>query len=173
MQEQAELLRQMVDTVGQPGKPGAAIVKYADQETLYDQPFIDNKRARVSGPFTVEAVPAPAVRSIADVTADRPSYQSPERERRVIDAEEKDPVLARGAPLADSSVGRSGETLRQDEWRNELLKCGIRGKKKQHIHFSRVETLSGTRWLHADAETKDDAPERVIVSFGPEHAPLE
>ena len=41
-------------------------------------------------------------------------------------------------------IGRSGETLRQDEWRDGLLKCGIRGKKKQHIHFSRVETLSGT-----------------------------
>ncbi len=86
---------------------------------------------------------------------------------------------------ADASVGRSGETLRQDEWRDELLKCGIRGKKKQHIHFSRVEALPGTRWLHADAETQpspEPSPskgagasdrERVVVSFGPEHAPLE
>jgi adenine-specific DNA-methyltransferase len=55
------------------------------------------------------------------------------------------------------------------------------------IFFSRVEPLGGTRWLHADAETKpadrgaadaDDRaaygkPERVVVSFGPEHAPLE
>ncbi len=102
-----------------------------------------------------------------------------------------------GTWAADASVGRSGETLRQDEWRDELLKCGIRGKKKQHIHFSRVETLSGTRWLHADAEelvdsgrgivdSKDKAPSaelstihhaqstnRIVVSFGPEHAPLE
>ncbi len=31
------------------------------QETLYDQPFIDGKRARITGPFTVEAVPAPVV----------------------------------------------------------------------------------------------------------------
>ena len=37
----------------------AAIAKYADQETLYDQPLIDNTKARVTGPFTVEAVPAP------------------------------------------------------------------------------------------------------------------
>ena len=27
------------------------------EETLYDQPLIDNSRARISGPFTVEAVP--------------------------------------------------------------------------------------------------------------------
>ena len=129
----------------------AAIAKYADQETLYDQPTVDKSKARVSGPFTVEAVPAPAVKSIADCGLE----------------------VADSDAAADSSVGRSGETLRQDEWRDELLKCGIRGKTKQHIHFSRVETLSGTRWLHADAETTDDTPERVVVSFGPEHAPLE
>ena len=33
--------------------------------------------------------------------------------------------------------------------------------------------LPGTRWLHADAETKRTTPQRVVVSFGPEHAPLE
>jgi adenine-specific DNA-methyltransferase len=41
------------------------------------------------------------------------------------------------------------------------------------IEFSRVEPLPGTRWLHADAETKGAKPERVVVSFGPEYAPLE
>ncbi len=126
------------------------------EETLYDQPKVDESKARVSGPFTVEAVPAPAVRPLSDIT-------------NPVDVN----VDGGDASVADSSVGRSGETLRQDEWRDELLKCGIRGKKKQHIHFSRVETLSGTRWLHADAESTGDMPERVVVSFGPEHAPLE
>ncbi|MGB7158045.1 MAG: site-specific DNA-methyltransferase, partial [Tepidisphaeraceae bacterium] len=37
-----------------------AIAKYADTETLYDQPEVDNRKARVTGPFTVEAVPAAA-----------------------------------------------------------------------------------------------------------------
>jgi adenine-specific DNA-methyltransferase len=67
-----------------------------------------------------------------------------------------------------------------------LLRAGIRGKGGQMIRFSRVEPLSGTRWLHADAETKlnDDGADRlregpakerqrVVISFGPEHAPLE
>jgi adenine-specific DNA-methyltransferase len=78
--------------------------------------------------------------------------------------------------------------LRQAEWRDELLKCGIRGKNNQYILFSRVEPLPGTRWLHADAETKPNdlgadrvsekrasysQIERVVISFGPEHAPLE
>ncbi|MBU0567557.1 site-specific DNA-methyltransferase, partial [bacterium] len=76
-------------------------------------------------------------------------------------------------PASDESVARSGETLRQAEWRDELLKTGIRGKGGQRIEFSRVELLSGTRWLHAEAETKEDNPQRTVVSFGPEHAPLE
>jgi len=138
-----------------------AINKYADQETLYDQPLIDKSRVRVTGPFTVEAVPAPIVKPIDDVI---------------------------NPPVADQSIARSGETLRQSEWRDEMLKTGIRGKNGQYILFSRVEALPGTRWLHADAETKPndlgantvkesggtyDKPMRVVISFGPEHAPLE
>jgi adenine-specific DNA-methyltransferase len=90
--------------------------------------------------------------------------------------------------MADVSIARSGPTLRQSEWRDELLKCGIRGKHGQHILFSRVEPLAGTRWLHAEAETKPNdrgansvreseaaysRADRVVISFGPEHAPLE
>src|SRR6266436_9017206 len=44
------MTREQIDT---------AITKYADQETLYDQPYADKSRVRVTGPFTVEAVPAP------------------------------------------------------------------------------------------------------------------
>jgi adenine-specific DNA-methyltransferase len=118
------------------------------QETLYDQPFADNKKTRVSGPFTVEAVPAPAVKSVEELLEDAPQP-------------------------ADASIARSGETLRQGEWRDELLRAGIRGKGGQHIRFARLEPLPGCRHLHADGETKDDKPQRIVVSFGPEHAPLE
>jgi adenine-specific DNA-methyltransferase len=133
----------------------------AEQEVLYDQPFVDSSRARITGPFTVEAVPAPVVRPLVEIKNDQP---------------------------ADESIARSGETLRQAEWRDELLKSGIRGKKGQYILFSRVEPLPGTRWLHAEAETKPNdkgadkvkdpeglygKPQRVVISFGPEHAPLE
>ena len=34
-----------------------------------------------------------------------------------------------------TDLGRSGETLRQDEWRDELLKCGIRGKRKEETAY--------------------------------------
>lgn len=131
-------------------------------ETLYDQPLVDRKRKRVSGPFTVEAVPAPAVKSVEE-------------------------LLESVSQPADLSIARSGETLRQGEWRDELLRTGIRGKAGQHIRFARLEPLPGCRWLHADGETRPSAegaesvreagtaynPHRIVVSFGPEHAPLE
>ena len=130
------------------------------QETLYDQPYIDNSKRRVTGPFTVEAVPAPMVKSIDEI------------------GEGEKPV-----EKADESIARSGETLRQSEWRDELMRAGIRGKNGQMILFSRVEPFPGTRWLHADAETKpndrggsnvNEMPaQRVVISFGPEYAPLE
>ena len=136
-------------------------------ETLYDKPFIDNSRTRVTGPFTVEAVPAPVVKPVGDIL-------------------EEDKVNKE----VDNSIARKGETLRQTEWRDELLRTGIRGKKNQYIYFSRVEPMPGTRYLHADAETKieakkknrfesedqtsfEDVAQRAVVSFGPEHAPLE
>jgi len=141
-----------------------AIAKYADTETLYDQPEVDNKKARVTGPFTVEAVPAavfgqPEVRRIDPIEWEAqktlPSLEDP------------------GYLQPDPSIARQGETLRQSEWRAELLKAGIRAKGGAKVEFVRVEALPGTRWLSADAETKEDKPRRAVVSFGPEHAPLE
>ena len=140
----------------------AAIARHAPQETLYDHPRIDRGKARVTGPFTVEAVPAPAVKPL-DAIEDRVSRAD------------------------DASVARSGETLRQGDWRDELFKTGIRGKDGQRISFARLEPLPATRWLHAEGETRpgdagtdgfqDPAtacnPERLVVSFGPDHAPLE
>ncbi|MCF8081804.1 MAG: site-specific DNA-methyltransferase [Deltaproteobacteria bacterium] len=117
------------------------------EETLYDQPLIDRKKTRVTGPFTVEAVPSPVVKSIEEIETE--------------------------VPVADSSIVRSGETLRQTEWRDELFKSGVRAKGGKKIQFTRIEPLSGTRYLQAEGETSDDGPKRVLVSFGPEHAPLE
>jgi len=88
---------------------------------------------------------------------------------------------------ADASIARSGETLRQAVWCDELLKAGIRGKSGQRIRFSRLELLPGCRWLHAIGETKpsDEGadtvresapaydPMPVVVSFGQEFGPLE
>jgi adenine-specific DNA-methyltransferase len=124
-----------------------------ETETLYDQPFVDSSKLRVTGPFTVEAVPAPTVQSLTDVETGEASARS-----------------------NDASIARSGETLRQAEWRDELARTGIRSRRGDKITFSRVEPLSGTRCLHADAEINDadgKGAQRAVISFGPEHQPMD
>jgi adenine-specific DNA-methyltransferase len=116
-------------------------------ETLQDQPENDNNKSRVSGPFTFEAVPAPYTKSFDEL-------------------EQEDSG-------SDTSIARSGETNRQAEWRDELLRSGVRAKGGNIIEFTRVEPLSGTKYIQAEAETKEDVPKKVLVVFGPEHAPLE
>ena len=136
----------------------------AKKIALYDQPTVDRSKARVTGPFTVEAVPAPMVKPMDFAGA----------------------ALPAGEWEADESVARSGATIRQSDWRAELLKAGIRGKAGQRISFARLEPLAGTNWLHADGETRPDdsgddrvregtarEAQRVVVAFGPDHAPLE
>ena len=48
----------------------AAIARYANTETLYDQPYEDNTRVRVCGPFSVESLSPHRVLSAADENQD-------------------------------------------------------------------------------------------------------
>jgi adenine-specific DNA-methyltransferase len=123
----------------------ASIQAHAEQETLYDKPRIDRNRLRITGPFSVEAVPAPTVLSLDD--------SLPPTE-------------------ANDSIARAGETSRQSLWRDELLKTGVRAKGGARLTFAEFETLPGLRHLHASGSLTDTG-ERVVVSFGPEHAALE
>lgn len=122
-----------------------SIADHADQETLYDKPRPDKNKLRITGPFSVEAVPAPTVLSLDET----------------MPAEE-----------ANSTVARSGETSRQSLWRDELLKTGVRGKGGNMMKFAEFEVIPGTKFLHASGSVADTG-ERVVVSFGPEHAALE
>ncbi len=124
-----------------------SIAAHADQETLYDQPAVSKSRLRVTGPFTVEAVPFPSVAALDEVE---------------------------GAPgiEADASIARSGESARQHSWRDELMRTGIRGKNGQMLQFTALETLPDMPHLHVTG-TLADTGERVVVSFGPEYAALE
>ena len=163
----------------------AAIARHAPQETLYDMPLVDRTKRRVTGPFTVEAVPAPVVRPLVDNVEFSASSKDCEQGDGDTSASSRSLESTNLQPTV--GLARSGETVRQSDWRDELLKTGIRGKSGQRIAFSRLEPQPGTRWLHAVGETQPDAsgadgfreaptaymPQRVAVSFGPDHAPLE
>ena len=118
-----------------------------DNEVLYDKPQIENAKKRISGPFTIEAVPSPVIKSLD--------------------------VLSKEYSELNQVILQNQSVSNQKQWRDELLKTGVRGKSGQKIEFTRVESHPATKWLHGDAETKEDKPKRVMISFGPEHAPLE
>lgn len=116
-------------------------------QPLFDQPKTDSKKLRITGPFTVESIPAPFVKDLEGA----------------LESEME----------ADKSVTRTGETLRQDQWRDELQRTGVRAKGGAIIEFNRMEAIAGTKYIQAQGETKGEKPEQVLVVFGPEHAPLE
>ena len=86
-------------------------------ETLYDQPEIDKTKIRITGPFTVEALPAPVVKPLDEI----------------------------GEEAEDLSA-------KQSDWRDQLLATGILGRGGSRLEFSRVEPLSGTKFIQAEAE---------------------
>ena len=108
------------------------------REVLYDQPEIDKTKIRITGPFTVEALPAPVVKPLDDIG----------------DIEE------------DFSA-------KQTDWRDQLLATGIMGRGGNRLEFSRVEPLSGTKFLQAEAETKEETPRRAVICFAGETKPLD
>ena len=112
------------------------------QEVQYDQPEIDKTKVRISGPFTVEALPAPI--GISDVK-----------------------------PLDDVASDTIDEGMKQSNWREELRVTGILGRSGAKIEFSRVEALSGTKFLQAEAETKEDEPRRAVICFAGETKPMD
>ena len=108
-------------------------------ETLYDQPEVDKAKVRISGPFTVEALPAPVVKPLDDLTE---------------------------FEIEDSSA-------KHTDWRDELKASGIIGRGGARISFSRVEPLSGTKYLQAEAETREDIPRKAVICFAGETKPLD
>jgi adenine-specific DNA-methyltransferase len=118
------------------------IARYADTEILYDQPYEDNKRLRVTGPFTVESL-------------------SP---HRVLAADEDRPASEAEGKKADTN-GQFINTIIEN-----LKKAGIQNTiKKERLKFDRLEPYAGV-WIQATGEyTEKDEAKRVAVAIGPEH----
>ena len=98
-----------------------AIMRHAETEYLYDQPYEDNKRIRVSGPFTVESLSPYRVLS--------PDVERPASE-----------IIG----TRDSASGQF-ETLVIEN----LKAAGVQNtRKKERLTFDRLEPHAGT-WIHA------------------------
>ena len=131
------------------------IAAASDGEELVDQPEIDKKKLRVSGPFSVEAV-QPAE---ASLDADSPIGGKPEEG---LDTFESDGV--EGEPInAEAYLDQMIRLLRND---------GVRFPDNQKIKFAALDPLEDGI-LHAEGSWEDDDTERnVAVVFGPQHGPV-
>jgi adenine-specific DNA-methyltransferase len=120
-----------------------AIAKHADTETLYDQPYEDNKRVRVSGPFTIESLSPHRVLATADENLDGTVSEKEARSQQDF-----------GTMILEN-----------------LKKAGVQNtRKKERLVFDQLESYAGT-WVNAKGTytDSDGKTKRVAVSLGPEH----
>ncbi len=120
-----------------------AIARHAETETLYDQPFENKKRVRVTGPFTVESL-------------------SP---HRFIALEEERPATEKSAQQGSDSIPFESMIL------DNLKKAGVQNTiKNERIKFDRLESYAG-EYIQATGEytDKDSKIRRVAVSIGPQY----
>ena len=133
----------------------ACIAASSEGEELVDQPMVDRKRMRVSGPFTVEAV-QPAEESL-DV--DSPIGGEPDELLDTYDAE----TDAHDAVNAEAYLDKMMRLLRND---------GVRFPDNRMLTFATLDPVEG-EILHAEGGWEnDDAERRVAVVFGPQHGPV-
>ena len=120
----------------------ASIARRADTELLYDKPYEDRKRVRVTGPFTVESLSPHRVLSSA---AERPESEK----------------------LAERLEG--GGKFEQMILEN-LRTAGVQNtRKSERLNFIRLESYAGS-YLQASGEYQaGSGSKRVAVCIGPEH----
>jgi adenine-specific DNA-methyltransferase len=126
-----------------------SIQRNAPQETLYDRPKVVRGVVRVSGPFTVEAIPVPAVE---DPT------QAPIPE---VEAEEAPaPIRNRGGDYLTTMIN----LLKQQG--------GVLFPAGKRLELQNIRPLN-VGYLHAEAEARQNGNTlRVAISFGPQHGPV-
>lgn len=123
----------------------AAIARHTETEILYDQPYEDGKRVRVSGPFTVESL-------------------SP---HRVLATDEERPATERDAATAPGAG--QFETMILEN----LKKAGVQNTvKNERLTFDMLEPYAGL-YLQGEGEYRENGKNgksrRIAVCIGPEH----
>ena len=130
------------------------IAASAEQEEVVDQPEVEKGVSRVTGPFTMEAVMP------AELTLSGEEFGgAPEEDLKTFDGAEE-------PTNAEAFLDRMLRYLKDD---------GVRFPNNKVAHFERLEFAATGDVIHAEGEwaTEDgDAPNRVAVSFGPEHGPI-
>lgn len=144
------------------------------EETLYDQPEIDKTKVRVSGPFTVESLPAPIVRPIDDLPGNDDDDLTAKQE------EWRQELLATGI------IGKNGnrldfsrvEPLEGTEFFQAQAETKEDVPKRAIICFGSETKVMDVRYIDMalnKAQTMRPTPDYIIFAafqFGPEAAQL-
>jgi adenine-specific DNA-methyltransferase len=132
----------------------ALIRRHADFEMLYDKPYEDKSKVRVTGPFTVESLSPHRSLAFAGGPADVEHRETISEQTAAEDA---------SAPTFEQSILYN------------LAKAGIQnGKRKERIHFAGIEPYAGI-YIQAIGERaeavegEEAAPSRVGVAIGPQY----
>ncbi|WP_297048410.1 site-specific DNA-methyltransferase [uncultured Desulfovibrio sp.] len=121
----------------------ASIAAKADFEFLYDKPYVDNKKVRVAGPFTVESL-------------------SP---HRILTVDENDDIVD---PL--ERAVRDGAQDFASMILEELKRSGVQqAHKEDKIVFTALKGWPGVRYINAEGRYMEGETERRAAIFiGPE-----
>lgn len=120
-----------------------SIAKHADSEILFDKPFEDEDRVRISGPFSVESLSPHRVLSTADENMDGTTTEEEARNYQDF----------------------TGMIL------ENLKKAGVQNTRKdERLVFDSIEPYPG-QWVHAVGEylDGDEKTRRAAIAIGPEH----
>jgi adenine-specific DNA-methyltransferase len=133
-----------------------SIQRNAPQETLYDKPRVNRAVVRVSGPFTVEAIPVPAVEDPTQTAI--PQFEESAR---------TDLMAGQAGRVSDPGGDYLTTMISLLKQQGSVLFPG--GKK---LELTNLRPLS-VGLLHAEAEARQNGKVvRVAVSFGPQHGPV-
>lgn len=120
----------------------ASTARRAKSETLYDQPYEDRKRVRVTGPFTMESLSPHLVLDSSETQATAPK----------------------------STASKTSQDYHQHILEH-LKTAGVQNRlEKQRITFDWLDSLPG-EWLHAEGIHTDQKgnTQSIAISIGPQY----
>lgn len=128
----------------------------AEHEVLYDRPVVERLRVRVSGPFTVEAIPVPAMAAAEESQIE--AYPERDGHEGRLDLSASDYI--------DTLIG----LLRKD---------GVTFPGGKKLALGNLRPVAHGGAIHAEADADDDVrpdvpgtQQRVAISFGPQYGPV-
>lgn len=118
----------------------------AKQETLYDQPLVVNNKVRVTGPFTVEAVPGIRTK----------------------------PIDGKLPDVSDKTNPTNPISEKLNDYLDSIRISGIRSYHNEGITFNSVEVAEGFSEIHAFGNIDNNGEyKKCAIVFGPDYASME